>query len=63
VLTPTIDRRRGILLSTWIFKLDGKTYEMRVHPSLLTQDNAAATVRATTDSDKTYEVTLTPHVN
>ena len=62
VLTPTIDQRHGILLSTRIYEFDGKTYEMRAQPALLTQDNSAATVRTTMDSGKTYEITLTPHL-
>jgi hypothetical protein len=62
VLTPTIDQRHRILLSTRIYEFDGKTYEMRAQPALLTQDNSAATVRTTTGSGKTYEITLTPHL-
>jgi transcriptional regulator with XRE-family HTH domain len=62
VITPTINRQRGILLSTRIYLFDGRSYEMHAHPALLTQDNAAATIRSTTDTGKTYEITLTPHL-
>jgi hypothetical protein len=62
MLIPTIDKRRGVLLSTRLYEFDGKNYEMSAHPALLTQDNAAATIRTTADSGKTYQITLTPHL-
>jgi transcriptional regulator with XRE-family HTH domain len=62
VIVPTTNAHGEVVLSTQLYEFDGKTFQLRGRPKLVTGDGTAAVIRTSTEGGTEIELSIVPHI-